>query len=758
MANKYLFALIFTLLILTYKLSIPNQSDGTEVVEALQAPETIINDLILGPDDFQSANSKGLIFLTEGVTLETGYLSGSFISQPIKAPNKFNAVVPQWLADFPETDEFHLEMRTGNDPSNLGSWIELHEAHDWMLPEDEDIVGDMLVVPAADATHEYIQFRLSINREDDQSKPFLHELTFTFIDSTAGPSVEEMIQQQEEINRSRKQTPDSLDEEADGYPKPAVISREVWCTDPACDYDELEYEPVTHLILHHTVSGAGGDSAAAVRAIWVFHTEGRDWDDIGYNYLVDTNGVIFEGHLGGDDVIGIHASGANAGSMALAMLGDYTEIEPPEPMFKSAVALFSWKADQKNIDVFDASNTLPNIDWGLPNLMGHRDVYGNTECPGDAAHALMPRLRDEVASRIGLVSPYFYVDELSSQFQKSAAPWLVATYQCGYNTHAWYTWSTTLPQESANWGEWRPLIPESGGYQIEVYVPYCNTGAPETEGAHYTINHSQGTSSVIINQNDRVGLWTSLGKYNLEAGNGSIIHLEDLTQTDDERGVWFDAIRLRPVEIYPEIMTEFPLNGSLLNARSADFQWKIDHPELVKATVFQVAADADFQNLIVNRAWTAPAYNTSVNFVQDYAALYWRVIATSELNIDYPSSISQFGIDTKPPVSHVTHLFWLDWLGVYQVLWEGIDAPAGIERYNIDYRIVGEGTWKRWLSDTERTSDAFTPPNPQAVYEFRSQAVDKVGNEEAMHETADITTNDASPLNQAVLVPMISRQ
>jgi hypothetical protein len=100
----------------------------------------------------------------------------------------------------------------------------------------------------------------------------------------------------------------------------------------------------------------------------------------------------------------------------------------------------------------------------------------------------------------------------------------------------------------------------------------------------------------------------------------------------------------------------------------------------------------------------------------------------------------------------------LDWLGVYQVLWEGIDAPAGIERYNIDYRIVGEGTWKRWLSDTERTSDAFTPPNPQAVYEFRSQAVDKVGNEEAMHETADITTNDASPLNQAVLVPMISRQ
>ena len=760
MANRYFFALIIVFLISIYDLSLPNQSGQLLAIETNQTPEIIINDLILGPENFKYSNSSSLMLLDEGLAIEPDSLSGVYISQPIKAPNKFNAVVPQWVYDGSEDDQLHLELRTGNNPSKLGPWVDIHVAYDWMLPEDEDVVGDMLAVPALDVTHEYLQFQISLNRDPDQSDPLLHELTLTFIDSTSGPSVEDLIREQKEFSNNETKASTTSRVSADSYPKPEVISRDLWCTHPDCDYDpeNLDYEPVTHLILHHTVSGSDGDSAAIVRAIWAYHTYTRGWGDIGYNFLVDIKGVIFEGHLGGDDVVGIHASGANAGSMALAMIGNYTDITPPEPMLASAVDLFSWKADQKNIDVFDASNTLPNIKWGLPNLMGHRDVYGTTQCPGDTAHALIPILRDEIASRIGLESPYIYVDELSGLFTKSDANWYVGPYQCGYNTHAWYTWSTTSPDASANWGEWRPQIPLSGRYQIEIYAPYCNTGASETEGAHYTVQSTQGTDSIIINQNDRIGLWTSLGDYNLEAGSGTVIRLDDLTQTDSNRGVWFDAIRLLPIEVQPTAALQFPLNESWLSERTVTFTWQIDNPDNANSIEFQVATDEEFQNRIANEVWATPTYTTSVTFAKDYAALYWRVIVTSESNNEHPSSVNRFGIDTQPPSSSITKLYWFERIGNYQVFWNGSDALRGIDKFNIDYRAAGEESWERWLSDTKSTSASFIPPNPLQIYEFRSQAVDKSGNIEAAHLSADINTEEAYVFDQAVLFPIISSQ
>ena len=65
------------------------------------------------------------------------------------------------------------------------------------------------------------------------------------------------------------------------------------------------------------------------------------------------------------------------------------------------------------------------MDWGLPHLMGHRDVYGglSTLCPGGNAYNLLPYLRDQVAQRINFVSNYIYIDELSAAFTKSNNTW-----------------------------------------------------------------------------------------------------------------------------------------------------------------------------------------------------------------------------------------------------------------------------------------------------------------------------------------------
>ena len=716
-----------------------------------------IEELVLTGNDFLVQSGTGLAHISEGLTVNDTSSSGIFTSPPILAPIAFNALVPHWLADLPESTSMEIQLRTGHDNGDWGEWQAIHPSLDWTLPDEDVVIGDMVAVPAKDITHKYVQYQISFNREDLNVGPLLRELKLVFIDSTDGPSVEEMIAQQKLLNNENKK-PRTTIEQSSAYPKPFVISRDVWCTDPRCDYsDGLEYEPVTHLILHHTVSGSNGDSAALVRAVWAFHTITRGWGDIGYNYLADTDGVLFEGHLGGDDVVGIHSRNANSGSMALALIGSYSVVKPPEPMVESAVNLFAWKADQKNIDVFDASNTLPNVPYGLPNLMGHRDVEGTTECPGDVAHAMLPAIRDEIAKRIGLVSPYLYVDEISSAFVKSNSNWKTAPSQCGHNTHAWYTWSTTNPASAANWGEWRPVVPVDGRYTIEAYIPYCNTGAPETSGAYYSIQHAGGSSSVTADQNANVGLWMSLGTYDLLAGNDNIIRLTDLTKTDSGRGVWFDALRLLKLETIPTAMTRNPEDGSWQNQRQLLFEWSIENPEEVAATTFQVATDEQFQNIISTKEWPLVVESVSHTFDQDYAALYWRITVKAKSGSNYSSITSHFGIDTEAPVSTVNNPIWLEWSKQYLISWQGVDVLGRVESYSVEFNQVdgGGSIWQPWLVDVQGTSAYFSPPDQNAVYAFRSQARDMLGNTESVHETADVTTEQAISLSHAIILPVI---
>jgi hypothetical protein len=287
----------------------------------------------------------------------------------------------------------------------------------------------------------------------------LQKLRLSLIDASQGPTAAELAARQAALDQQQPPAGEG------GYPKPPVISRAVWCTDPACNYNEgLAYAPVTHLILHHTVSNnSNSDWAAVVRSIWYYHTVVLGWGDIGYHYLADMNGNLFEGHLGGDDVIGIHAAGANTGSMGLALVGTFTApqqdppgIPPPPAMLNSAAELMAWKADQKNIDVYDAGY-LPNVPWGLPYLMGHRDVDGSTLCPGDQAHVLLPWLRDEVAQRIGFISPHQYIDETSAAFTRSGGVWNIPPGGCGFAGQAYYAWSITNPNNGFQWGEWRTI-------------------------------------------------------------------------------------------------------------------------------------------------------------------------------------------------------------------------------------------------------------------------------------------------------------
>ena len=132
-------------------------------------------------------------------------------------------------------------------------------------------------------------------------------------------------------------------------PKPEILARSDW--DCPATNSVPQYTTVTHLIIHHTaISRDDADWPKFMRDIWDLHVSTRGWDDIGYNYVIDPNGLIYEGRGGGDDVRGAHFICANENTLGVALMGDFDEASPTAESLSSLVALLGWKCDQREID------------------------------------------------------------------------------------------------------------------------------------------------------------------------------------------------------------------------------------------------------------------------------------------------------------------------------------------------------------------------------------------------------------------------
>ncbi len=159
----------------------------------------------------------------------------------------------------------------------------------------------------------------------------------------------------------------------------------------------LEYpKKVKKIIIHHTATSKIEDPEASVRAIYYYHSVSRGWGDIGYNYIVDQNGKVYEGRYGGDGVVAGHAYGYNTGSIGIALLGNFQSDEISTPMMKSLTGLVYEKAELNNIDP-DASGLFRGK--VLPNIMGHRDV-AKTACPGEFTYDYVPAIKKIVGEAL----------------------------------------------------------------------------------------------------------------------------------------------------------------------------------------------------------------------------------------------------------------------------------------------------------------------------------------------------------------------
>ncbi|MBI5914602.1 MAG: N-acetylmuramoyl-L-alanine amidase [Bacteroidetes bacterium] len=182
-------------------------------------------------------------------------------------------------------------------------------------------------------------------------------------------------------------------------PQPAYQGRLDWCPDGTCPTDPTpEFVPVaTHIIVHHTAgTNTASDWAAVVRSIWDFHVNTNGWDDIGYNWLVDPNGVLYEGR--GDGRLGAHFCGQNGQTVGICVMGDFTGIQPTNDAVNTLEDFLAWKCCDENLDplgsAFHASSGLT-----LMRISGHRDGC-TTSCPGDSFYPTLPDVRLAVQDKI----------------------------------------------------------------------------------------------------------------------------------------------------------------------------------------------------------------------------------------------------------------------------------------------------------------------------------------------------------------------
>ncbi|WP_333757000.1 peptidoglycan recognition protein family protein, partial [Streptomyces sp. IBSBF 3352] len=178
-------------------------------------------------------------------------------------------------------------------------------------------------------------------------------------------------------------------------PRPRIVTRRGWGANERWRESRFVYtSKVKAAFVHHTATGSKYTCAQApsvIRGIYRYHVVSMGWRDIGYNFLVDKCGNIYEGRAGGvaKAVLGAHTRGFNTNSMGIAVLGSYGSTKPSKSALKAVARLTAWK-----LGLYGANprgKTYLTSGGGnlyrkgknvrLNVISGHRDGF-STECPG----------------------------------------------------------------------------------------------------------------------------------------------------------------------------------------------------------------------------------------------------------------------------------------------------------------------------------------------------------------------------------------
>lgn len=238
--------------------------------------------------------------------------------------------------------------------------------------------------------------------------------------------------------------------------QPKIVTRTQWGADESLGSPWPDVSSrLSAMYLHHTAgsnSYTKAQAAAQVRAIYAFHVKGRGWPDIGYQFLVDRFGTIYQGRRDAvrDLPIGAQAGGYNTDTIGVSAMGNFQTAKPTSAMVASIEKVFAWEAYTHKLNVLGKTTLITGSSTGsdtrakkgakvtVPVLLGHRDTNG-TACPGTNLYAKLPTIRKVVAARVDAA-----VATYGSPRPPLAAPTAVAPpatqYPVQWASSATYAW------------------------------------------------------------------------------------------------------------------------------------------------------------------------------------------------------------------------------------------------------------------------------------------------------------------------------
>ena len=207
--------------------------------------------------------------------------------------------------------------------------------------------------------------------------------------------------------------------------KPAIVTRAQWGANESYRTATPSFAPVEMVFVHHTDSGndyTRSEAPAIVRAVYAYHTRSLHWSDVGYNFLIDRYGTVYEGRYGGvtKGAIGAQTLGFNTGSIGVSVIGTFTKATPPAAAVGALERLLAWKLDIHHVDPqgratltcgygqkFATGQSVP-----FPVIAGHRDA-NYTDCPGGKLYSRLPAIRKAVAA---LGQPKIYAFDVAGAY------------------------------------------------------------------------------------------------------------------------------------------------------------------------------------------------------------------------------------------------------------------------------------------------------------------------------------------------------
>jgi hypothetical protein len=319
--------------------------------------------------------------------------AGGWRTTPVvRAPRRFDLIGLRWARGSRAEAQVRARRRGGG----WTDWVALHPTGDHGPDRGRPPAG---TDPAFTGTADEFQLRLRGTPRALRAR-FVRALPTATLASRVG---RRLRRRSRAARRGQAGTP------------PPIVSRTEWGADSVPPREPPTYGDVQLAFVHHTVTANGyapEESPAIVLGIARYHRDGNGWNDIGYNFLVDTYGQVFEGRAGGIDqaVVGAQAQGYNSVSTGIACLGTFTDVAQSPQGMDALARLIGWKLALHGVPtdgavtVISAGGPSNRYAAGTPvtfeRISGHRD--GNrTSCPGDVLYAQLDELRSAAARFAG---------------------------------------------------------------------------------------------------------------------------------------------------------------------------------------------------------------------------------------------------------------------------------------------------------------------------------------------------------------------